>query len=50
LSLVAETPEGLEFVEGRLFKAGAEAVFVPGKVKGIDERFEKCSNDKEVER
>ena len=46
--LVSTTPQGLEFVEGKLFKSGAEAIFVPCKVKGIDERIEKASNESEI--
>ena len=47
--LVSVTSQGLEFVEGKLFKAGSEAIFVPCKVKGIDERIEKASNESDVE-
>ena len=46
--LVADTPLGLEFVEGKLVKVGADAVFVPGELRGIDERFEKASNAAEI--
>ena len=46
--LVADTSQGLEFVEGKLVKVGADVVFVPGELRGIDERFEKASNASEI--
>ena len=44
--LVFETPQGLEFVEGKLAKVGAEAIFVPGKVNERDGKFDKAVDER----
>jgi hypothetical protein len=48
--VVGETAAGPEFVEGKLVKAGAEALFVPGTISGPEDRFEKAANQNEVKR
>jgi hypothetical protein len=44
--LVSETRQGIEFVEGKLVRASNEAIFVPGKLRGRDDRFDKATDER----